>query len=167
MCQHTHLSVLASSLDTTTVNTYTEYGEIDLLFTYMYLPLSVTAAMDISGFVCHLLGDGCPFISLTFVSVSIPEDWTWDISDVTQLNISFRWLAHTQINYPTGWYWKQVPDSKRLQKRVSPMQKWIWGCRQSCLPEAGINRWAVFLQCRTEIVSLYYHWPQNRKATLL
>lgn len=70
--QHIHLSVLTGSLDTATVNIHTEYGEIDLLFTHMHLPLLVTAAMDNSGFVCQLLGDGC-FNSLTFVSVSIPE----------------------------------------------------------------------------------------------
>lgn len=67
MWQLTYLSVFISSLGTTIVNTYTEHGEIDLLFTYMYLPLSVTAAMDISGFVCRLLGDGCPFINLTLI----------------------------------------------------------------------------------------------------
>lgn len=78
--------------------------------------------MGISGFVCHISGDGCPFISLTFVSVSVPEDWTLDVCNVTQLNISSRWLALMQINYPTGWNWRQTPGNKRLQKRVSPIQ---------------------------------------------
>lgn len=134
----------------------------------MYLLLSLTASMGVSGFVCGFLGDWCAFISLTLVSVSIPESGYCSLVLINpaQLSISLWWLSLLLLALSNWLKLKASPWQQRTANGDDPTQKLIWPWIQGYLPETGINRWATFCSADRNYTSFLTPAPEHKSKSL-